>query len=93
MSPEDRTVAGAGWKVHQMLTLLDASAVRRWCSAAVEGLEARRGEIDDLNVFPIPDGDTGTNLALTLRGAADAVAADRSATAGGDARGDGQGAR
>jgi len=66
-----------------MLTLLDASAVRRWCSAAVDGLEARRGEIDDLNVFPIPDGDTGTNLALTLRGAADAVAADRSATAGG----------
>ncbi|HEV2888361.1 MAG TPA: DAK2 domain-containing protein [Jatrophihabitans sp.] len=66
-----------------MLALLDASAVRRWCTAAVEGLDARRGEIDDLNVFPIPDGDTGTNLALTLHEAADAVAADRSATAGG----------
>jgi uncharacterized protein len=66
-----------------MLTLLDASAARRWCSAAVDGLDSRRGEIDDLNVFPIPDGDTGTNLALTLHGAADAVAADRSATVGG----------
>jgi DAK2 domain fusion protein YloV len=66
-----------------MLALLDASAVRRWCTAAVEGLDARRAEIDDLNVFPIPDGDTGTNLALTLHGAADAVAADRSATVGG----------
>jgi hypothetical protein len=66
-----------------MLALLDASAVRRWCSAAVEGLDARRGEIDDLNVFPIPDGDTGTNLSLTLHGAADAVAADRSGTVGG----------
>jgi DAK2 domain fusion protein YloV len=66
-----------------MLALLDASAVRRWCSAAVAELDACRGEIDDLNVFPIPDGDTGTNLALTLRSAADAVAADRSATAGG----------
>jgi len=66
-----------------MLALLDASAVRRWCSAAVDGLDARRGEIDDLNVFPIPDGDTGTNLALTLHGAADAVAADRSGTVGG----------
>jgi DAK2 domain fusion protein YloV len=65
-----------------MLALLDASAVRRWCSAAAEELQARRGEIDDLNVFPIPDGDTGTNLALTLRSAADAVLADRSATAG-----------
>ena len=66
-----------------MLALLDASAARRWCSAAVDGLDSRRGEIDDLNVFPIPDGDTGTNLALTLHGAADAVAADRSATVGG----------
>jgi len=66
-----------------MLALLDASAVRRWCSAAVDELEARRGEIDDLNVFPIPDGDTGTNLALTLRSARDAVAADRSSTTGG----------
>ncbi|MDQ1722362.1 MAG: fatty acid kinase [Pseudonocardiales bacterium] len=66
-----------------MLALLDASAVRRWCTAAVEGLDARRGEIDDLNVFPIPDGDTGTNLALTMHSAADAVAADRSGTVGG----------
>jgi len=66
-----------------MLALLDASAVRRWCSAAVEGLDARRGEIDDLNVYPIPDGDTGTNLALTMHGAADALAADRSGTVGG----------
>ncbi|MEO6502879.1 MAG: DAK2 domain-containing protein [Jatrophihabitantaceae bacterium] len=66
-----------------MLALLDASAVRRWCSAAVEGLDARRGEIDDLNVFPIPDGDTGTNLSLTMHGAADSVAADRSGTVGG----------
>lgn len=66
-----------------MLALLDASAVRRWCSAAVEGLDARRGEIDDLNVYPIPDGDTGTNLSLTMHGAADSVAADRSGTVGG----------
>ena len=63
-----------------MLALLDASAVRRWCTAAAEDLAAHAGEIDDLNVFPIPDGDTGTNLALTLRSAAEAVAADRSAT-------------
>ena len=66
-----------------MLALLDASAVRRWCSAAVDGLDARRREIDDLNVFPIPDGDTGTNLALTMRSAVDAVAADHSGTVGG----------
>jgi DAK2 domain fusion protein YloV len=65
-----------------MLDVLDASAVRRWSQAAVESMAAHRDEIDDLNVFPIPDGDTGTNLELTLRSAAEAVAADRSAAAG-----------
>src|SRR4051794_21737724 len=65
-----------------MLDVLDASAVRRWCQAAAESLAAHRAEIDDLNVFPIPDGDTGTNLELTLRSAAEAVAADRSAAVG-----------
>ena len=65
-----------------MLDVLDASAIRRWSQAAVESMAAHRDEIDDLNVFPIPDGDTGTNLELTLRSAAEAVAADRSAAAG-----------
>jgi len=65
-----------------MLSQLDASAVRRWCSAAADSLAAHRAEIDELNIFPIPDGDTGTNLALTLRSAAEAVAADQSPTAG-----------
>jgi DAK2 domain fusion protein YloV len=65
-----------------MLVHLDASAVRRWCSMAAEDLEAHRGEIDDLNVFPIPDGDTGTNLALTLKSANEAVAGERSSAAG-----------
>lgn len=55
---------------------LDASAVRRWCAAAVDGLAARRAEIDDLNVFPVPDGDTGTNMLLTLRAADEAVRAE-----------------
>ncbi|MGI8667225.1 MAG: DAK2 domain-containing protein, partial [Jatrophihabitans sp.] len=65
-----------------MLAVLDASAVRRWCHAGAEALAAHRGEIDDLNVYPIPDGDTGTNLELTLRSAAEAVTGDRSAGAG-----------
>ncbi len=37
---------------------------------------ARRAEIDALNVFPVPDGDTGTNLYLTLDSALDAVRSD-----------------
>ena len=35
--------------------------------AALAAIEASRARIDDLNVFPVPDGDTGTNLALTVR--------------------------
>ena len=39
--------------------------------AVVEGalahLESRRQEVNDLNVFPVADGDTGDNMALTLR--------------------------
>ena len=49
-----------------MLQVLDAAAVRRWCAAALDGLTEARQEIDDLNVYPVPDGDTGTNLLLTL---------------------------
>jgi DAK2 domain fusion protein YloV len=40
--------------------------------AALQNLEAHRRRIDDLNVYPVPDGDTGTNLLLTLRGIVDA---------------------
>jgi DAK2 domain fusion protein YloV len=53
--------------------VLDAVAVRRWCRLAAEALGRTRGEIDALNVFPVPDGDTGTNLHLTVVAAADAL--------------------
>ena len=36
-------------------------------SAAAAHLEERRKEVNDLNVFPVADGDTGDNMALTLR--------------------------
>ncbi len=49
-----------------VLEVLDAAAVRRWCSAGRRDLAAARDEIDDLNVYPVPDGDTGTNLLLTM---------------------------
>ncbi len=40
-------------------------------------LQARREAIDDLNVFPVPDGDTGTNMTLTVRAGRDALAVAR----------------
>jgi DAK2 domain fusion protein YloV len=45
--------------------VLDAQGVRRWASAARALLALHRDEIDALNVYPVPDGDTGTNLLLT----------------------------
>src|SRR3954462_3300255 len=40
---------------------------RRVISSAYASLEARRQEVNDLNVFPVADGDTGDNMALTMR--------------------------
>ena len=39
--------------------------------AALAQLESRREEVNDLNVFPVADGDTGDNMALTLRAVLD----------------------
>ena len=55
------------------LERLDALAARRWALTTRAVFAARRSEIDALNVFPVPDGDTGTNLYLTLDSALDAV--------------------
>ena len=52
-----------------MLPALDDAAVGQWCRAAVAALSAARGRLDDLNVFPVPDGDTGTNLLATAQAA------------------------
>src|SRR6478735_3116885 len=55
---------------------LDPSLVR--FRAVVEGalaaLESRRQEVNDLNVFPVADGDTGDNMVLTLRAVTDELA-------------------
>jgi uncharacterized protein len=55
------------------LQRLDARAARRWAVAARAAFAAHRAEIDDLNVFPVPDGDTGTNLYITLDSALEAA--------------------
>jgi DAK2 domain fusion protein YloV len=43
----------------------------RWAAVARSAFAAHRSEIDSLNVFPVPDGDTGTNLYLTFDAALD----------------------
>jgi DAK2 domain fusion protein YloV len=56
-----------------VITLLGASELRRACLAALEALRARQDEIDAANVYPVPDGDTGTNLTLTMTAVAEAL--------------------
>lgn len=57
-----------------MLDTLDAAAIRGWADAAAGALQQHRGEIDSINVYPIADADTGTNLAVTMTAARDALA-------------------
>ncbi|HEX7094492.1 MAG TPA: DAK2 domain-containing protein, partial [Acidimicrobiales bacterium] len=47
-------------------TSLDAVALRAVMAAFADALRAHRSSINRLNVYPVPDGDTGTNMALTL---------------------------
>lgn len=56
-----------------MHTQFTADDARRWALLTRAAFAARRAEIDALNVYPVPDGDTGTNLYLTLDGALDQV--------------------
>jgi DAK2 domain fusion protein YloV len=53
--------------------MTDLQEVRRLAGPTAAALEANRRRIDDLNVYPVPDGDTGTNLTLTVRAVKDAL--------------------
>jgi hypothetical protein len=53
----------------------DLELARELGRAALASLEANRRRIDDLNVYPVPDGDTGTNLTMTFRAVAEALEA------------------
>ena len=77
---------------------LDASALRDWAHTAVGDLIAHTDEINRLNVFPVADADTGTNMLFTMRAAwaqadADARGGDVAAVAAALADGALQGAR
>lgn len=55
------------------ITYLDGPGLRRSLLAAADWVDAGRDELNRINVFPVPDGDTGTNFAMTLRAAAEGV--------------------
>ena len=57
------------------LKSVDAALLQKAVLAAAKGLEAKKEWINELNVFPVPDGDTGTNMTMTIMAAAREVAA------------------
>ena len=54
---------------------MDISNLRRCIASAAAALSERKEEVNRLNVFPVPDGDTGTNMSLTMDSVAKEVAA------------------
>ena len=56
-----------------MLTI-NAELLGKCFVAGAKNLEAKKEWINELNVFPVPDGDTGTNMTMTIMSAATEVA-------------------
>lgn len=55
------------------ITSINASQFAKMFLAGAKNLEAKKEWINELNVFPVPDGDTGTNMSMTIMSAAKAV--------------------
>ena len=74
------------------LERLDAESVQGWFGQAAQALERACTAINALNVFPVPDRDTGTNMLLTMRSAAAAALAAATPSASGVANAGARGA-
>lgn len=55
------------------INTIDAPLLKKMFLAGAKSIEAKKEYINDLNVFPVPDGDTGTNMTLTIMAAAKEV--------------------
>ena len=58
-----------------MIKVLDGSMLKKAFLSGANNLENNKKMVDDLNVFPVPDGDTGTNMSMTVMAAARLIAA------------------
>ena len=70
-----------------MVQNIDAAAFQRMVIHAHAAISAQKQSINDLNVFPVPDGDTGTNMSLTIGAAAQEMKSKRYDTVGQAAQG------
>ncbi len=71
---------------------IDGPRLRRALSAGCEWAKQQRGELNRINVFPVPDGDTGTNLYLTVQAISDHLEQSTERSVGGVAQGAAQAA-
>ncbi|MFO7820183.1 MAG: DAK2 domain-containing protein [Halanaerobacter sp.] len=69
-------------QIDQKITQLNASEFKRMLIVAERKLKEKEDEINDLNVYPVPDGDTGSNMYLTLSHAVEEVKKTNSNTVG-----------
>ena len=65
-----------------MTQTIDAAAFQQMVIHAAAAISAQKQHINDLNVFPVPDGDTGTNMSLTISAAAAELKKKQCATVG-----------
>lgn len=65
-----------------MENYVDGSAFRQMVIQAAYAIEARKKELNDLNVFPVPDGDTGINMSATINAAARELEKEEGGTLG-----------
>ena len=65
-----------------MIDIIDGELFRTMIRYGAAAIQAEKQSINDLNVFPVPDGDTGTNMSLTIGAAVTALADKKAATVG-----------
>lgn len=65
-----------------MVKTLSGNVIKLMIESASNNLQNNKKMINDLNVFPVPDGDTGTNMGLTFGAAAQSALAEENCTAG-----------
>lgn len=69
------------------MTTINAETLQKMFIAGAKNLEAKKEWINELNVFPVPDGDTGTNMTLTIMSAAKEVGCNYRTDNGNDCQG------
>ena len=65
-----------------MIDIIDGELFRTMIRYGAAAIQSEKQSINDLNVFPVPDGDTGTNMSLTIGAAVTALADNKATTVG-----------